>query len=162
MPINRVQVDGTVAAPDRSIVNFASGTGVAITLTDDATAAASKATFATNGPLVWQTYVDFSNSGSSYKFTPGVAGRIRSIQFQVTTPVTTPVTSCTVRPKIAGSVTTGGTLSLTQSNCSTSGNEVDGTAITGNNVFTAAQQLSVDLSSNTLTEGTGIISVTFG
>lgn len=102
-------------------------------------------------------------NSQSYKFTPGFAGRLLKAQFLVTTAVTTGSKAATLTPKIATVATTGGVISLTSANCTPIGAEVDGTAITGANTFTAAQQLSVDVSAVTaFVEGAGQIVLTFG
>jgi hypothetical protein len=102
-------------------------------------------------------------NAQSLKFTPGIAGRLLKAQFNVTTAVTTGAKAATLTPKIATVATTGGVMSLTSANCTPIGAEVDGTAITGANTFTAAQQLSVDVSAVTaFIEGAGQIVLTFG
>lgn len=102
-------------------------------------------------------------NAQSYKFTPGFAGRLLKAQFMVSTAVTTASKAATLTPKIATVATTGGVISLTSANCTPIGAEVDGTAITGANIFTASQQLSVDVSAVTaFVEGAGQIVLTFG
>lgn len=102
-------------------------------------------------------------NAQSFKFTPGFAGRIKSVQFMVTTAVTTAAKLATLTPKIATVACTGGVVSLTSANCTPIGAEVDGTAITALNTFTAAQQLSVDVSAVTaFVEGAGQIVVVLG
>lgn len=102
-------------------------------------------------------------NAQSYKFTPGFAGRVKSVQFMVTTAVTTGSKAATLTLKVATVAATGGVISLTSANCTPIGAEVDGTAITGGNTFTAAQQLSMDVSAVTaFAEGAGQIVVVFG
>lgn len=102
-------------------------------------------------------------NAQSYKFTPGIAGRLLKTQFMVSTAVTTAAKAATLTPKIATVAPTGGVISLTSANCTPIGAEVDGTAITAGNTFTAAQQLSVDVSGVTaFVEGAGQIVLTFG
>lgn len=165
MPINRLQADGVAPSPDRQDFNLVSGS-VTVTPADDASNNVSKVTLNTRGPMVWTINIPALSAlanGQSYKFTPGVAGRILSAQFMVTTAATTASKAATLTPKIATVATTGGVISLTSANCTPIGNEVDGTAITGANTFTAAQQISVDVSAVTaFVEGAGQIVVVFG
>lgn len=165
MPINRLQADGVNPSPDRQDTNLVSGS-VTVTPADDAGNNASKLTLNTRGPMVWTINIPALSAlanAQSYKFTPGVAGRILSVQFMVTTAVTTGSKAATLQTKIATVATTGGAVSLTSANCTPIGAEVDGSAITGANTFTAAQQISVDVSAVTaFVEGAGQIVVVFG
>lgn len=164
MPINRLQVDGSNPSPDRQDTNLASGDGILITQSDDSTNNSTKASIATRGPGVLAIPVTLSAlaNAQSYKFTPGVAGRIKSVQFMVTTAVTTGAKAATLTPKIATVACTGGVVSLTSANCTPIGAEVDGTAITGANTFTSSQQISIDVSAvTTFVEGAGVIYVNF-
>lgn len=102
-------------------------------------------------------------NAQSFKMTPGFAGRIKSIQFMVTTAVTTGAKLASLTPKIATVAVTGGVLALTSANCTPIGAEVDGAAITALNAFTAVQQISVDVSAVTaFVEGAGQIVVVLG
>jgi hypothetical protein len=84
-----------------------------------------------------------SNGTIAARFTPGFAGRIRSISASVTDPVTTGAKLGTFTPAIAGVSVTGGALALTSANCATVGAAVAGSAITALNAFTAAQEITI-------------------
>ena len=164
MPINRLQTDGSNPSPDRADTNLISGDGIKLTAADDATNYVSKITVASRGPGVWSFPVTLANlaNSQSYKFTPGVAGRIKSVQFMVTTAATTASKAATLTAKVATVACTGGVISLTSANCTPIGAEVDGTAITGGNTFTASQQISIDVSAvTTFVEGAGVVYVLF-
>lgn len=104
-----------------------------------------------------------ANAGVLARFTPGFAGRIKSIQFQVTTAVTTAAKAATLTPAIAGTSVTGGACALTSANCTPIGANVAGSAITALNTFTAAQEITVVASSVTaFLEGAGAIILNFG
>ena len=94
-------------------------------------------------------------------YVPGFAGSIESIQFFVTDPVTAPDKATKINLEIAGTDLTGGVLSLTSANCTPLGNRVAATAITGANVFTAAQAIDIEAADTTaFTEGEGVLIIT--
>jgi hypothetical protein len=93
--------------------------------------------------------VKHSNGSVAARFTPGFAGRIRSISASVTDPVTTAAKLATFAPSIAGTPVTGGLLALTSANCTPVGAAVAGSAITALNTFSAAQEITIVASSVT-------------
>lgn len=104
-----------------------------------------------------------ANAGIWGRFTPGVAGRLLSCSFFVTTAVTTAAKAATLTPAIAGTSTTGGAIALTSANCTPIGATVAGSAITALNTFTAAQEITVVASGVTaFVEGAGAIVLNFG
>jgi len=162
MPLNRFLVGGVAIDPPRTNVNLASGDGAAIASSDDGTTVTI--THTGRGPGVWSFPVTLSAlaNSQSYKFTPGVAGRIKSVQFMVTTAVTTGSKAATLTAKIATVACTGGVISLTSANCTPIGAEVDGTAVTAGNTFGATDQISIDVSAvTTFVEGAGVVYVNF-
>lgn len=97
------------------------------------------------------------------KVTPGFAGRIIKAQWVQGVPVTTGSKLSTLTPAIAGVSTTGGAIALTSALCTPLGAEIDGSAITALNSFTAAQQISIVASSTTsFSEGAGSVILTLG
>jgi hypothetical protein len=105
------------------------------------------------------------------RFTPGFAGRVKSISFAVATAVTTAAKSANLQAGIgaAGAAfgaitqTTGGVLALTSANATPAGAAVYGSAITAANTFTAAQEVSVVANAVTaFVEGAGTVTVVCG
>lgn len=145
------QAQGANISPARTTVNFQSAN------------AQDNGTTVLSFPNTWTINIPALSAlanAQSYKFTPGYPGVIKSIQFMVTTAVTTGSKLATLQTKVATVATTGGAVALTSANCTPIGAEVDGSAITGANAFTAAQQISVDVSAVTaFTEGAGQIVV---
>lgn len=146
-----IQAQGANIAPIRTTLNFQS-----------ANAQDNGATLL-SFPHLWVINVPALSAlanAQSYKFTPGYPGVIKSVQFMVTTAVTTASKLATLQPKVATVATTGGAVALTSANCTPIGAEVDGSAITGANTFTASQQISIDVSAVTaFVEGAGQIVV---
>lgn len=96
-------------------------------------------------------------------YAPGFAGAIKKVSFVVTDPVTTAGKAATINLEINTVDVTGGVLSLTSANCTPLGAVVNGTAITGNNVFTATDTISVEASSVTaFAEGEGVLLIVLG
>jgi len=96
-------------------------------------------------------------------YVPGFAGAIKKVSFVVTDPVTTASKAATLNLEIGTTDVSGGVLSLTSANCGTLGAVVNGTAITGNNVFTASDSISVEASSVTaFVEGEGVLLIVLG
>ncbi|HOV81446.1 MAG TPA: hypothetical protein PLQ01_02075 [Methanothrix sp.] len=94
---------------------------------------------------------------------PGFAGRILKVFFVVTTKVTTASKAVTLNLEIGTTDLTGGVVSLTSANCGTLGAVVAGSAITGNNVFSETDSISVEAASVTaFTEGEGMLVVVMG
>ncbi|MGB9886747.1 MAG: hypothetical protein ACPLRW_07115 [Moorellales bacterium] len=91
-------------------------------------------------------------------YIPGFAGAIKKVSFVVTDPVTTASKAATLNLEIGTTDVTGGVLSLTSANCGTLGAVINGTAITGNNVFSATDSISVEASNVTaFAEGEGVL-----
>jgi len=164
MPVNRIQSDGANPSPDRQDFNLTSGDGVLITQSDDATNYVSRASIATRGPGVWSVYIPLAQlaNAQTYTFTPGVAGRIKSVRVTVVTAATTAAKLATLTAKIATVATTGGVVALTSANCTPIGAEVAGTAVTALNTFTALEAISIDVSAvTTFVEGAIMVNVMF-
>lgn len=95
------------------------------------------------------------------EWTPGFAGTIKSVAFVVTTVVTTGAKAADLNLEIGTTNVTGGVVGLTSANCTPLGNVVAGTAVTGNNVFTATDKLSVEAANVTaFVEGEGVLLIT--
>ncbi|RJQ04428.1 MAG: hypothetical protein C4551_10770 [Bacillota bacterium] len=91
-------------------------------------------------------------------YTPGFGGKIVKVSFLVTDPVTTAAKAATLNLEIGTTDLTGGVLSLTSANCTPLGAVINATAITANNVFGAADSISVEASSVTaFVEGEGVL-----
>lgn len=94
-------------------------------------------------------------------FTPGFAGKITKVDFAVTTKVTTGSKLSTLNLEIGTTNLTGGAVALTSANCTPLGAVVAGTAVTGNNSFSATDNISIEASSTTaFSEGAGSLLVT--
>lgn len=91
-------------------------------------------------------------------YTPGFAGVIEKVSFAVTDPATTAAKAATLNLEIGTTNLTGGSLALTSANCTPLGKVTDATAITGANVFGAADTISVEAASVTsFVEGEGVL-----
>lgn len=91
-------------------------------------------------------------------FVPGFNGRIASIDFYVTVPVSTAAKLATITTRIGGVAMTGGVLALTSANCTPAGVRVPSTPITGLNSFSSTDGITMTLSGVTaFTEGSGVI-----
>jgi hypothetical protein len=91
-------------------------------------------------------------------FTPGFNGKIASMQFIVTTAVTTGSKAATLNAEIGTTNVTGGEVALTSANCTPLGAVVAGAAITGNNTFSSTDTISIEASSVTaFAEGAGVL-----
>ena len=96
-------------------------------------------------------------------YVPGFAGSIKKVSFVVTDPVTTASKAATLNLEIGTTDVTGGVLSLTSANCTPLGAVINGTAVTGNNVFSATDSISVEASSVTaFAEGEGVLLIVLG
>jgi hypothetical protein len=97
------------------------------------------------------------------RFTPGFYGRIESAQFYATTPASTAGRSVTFQPRIADLDVTGGAVYLETTNIDVKGDNVEGSTITGRNVFTDTQEITIVASTSAaFAEGAGVIVLTFG
>jgi hypothetical protein len=89
-------------------------------------------------------------------YTPGFPGKIVSLDFHVHDPVTTAAKAASLNAEIGTTNLTGGVVALTSANCTPTGAEVNGTAVTANNVFTNTDTISIEGSSVTaFAEGSG-------
>jgi hypothetical protein len=96
-------------------------------------------------------------------YVPGFAGTINKVSFVVTDPATTASKAVTLNLKINTTDLTGGVVSLTSANCTPLGKVIDGTTVTGNNVFGATDSISVKASSVTaFAEGQGVLLIVLG
>lgn len=92
------------------------------------------------------------------QYTPGFAGTIEKISFVVTDPATTESKAATLNMEIGTTNLTGGALALTSANCTPLGKVTDASAITGANVFTDSDTISVEAGSVTaFVEGEGVL-----
>ncbi len=90
------------------------------------------------------------------KFTPKADGRIKGLQFLVSSPVTTAAKTSAVHPEIAAVAVTGGVCTITSALCTPIGAEVDATAITALNTFVAGQAITLKAATTTaFVEGSG-------
>ncbi len=97
------------------------------------------------------------------QFTPGFPGRIVKASFAVTDPVTTAGKAASLNLEIGATNLTGGVIGLTSANCGTLGAVVDGSEITGNNVFDSDDTISVEASGVTaFAEGEGVLLIVLG
>jgi hypothetical protein len=104
-----------------------------------------------------------ANGGQQFQFTPGFAGRIKSIQVAVRKPVTTAAKSANITAQVGGISVTGGLIALTSANATPAGASVPGTAITAGGSFTAAQTIGVIISGvTTFVEGDGSVIFVLG
>lgn len=96
-------------------------------------------------------------------FTPGHFGRIKSLDFAVTTPVTTASKATTLNAEIGTTNLTGGAIALTSANCTPLGAVINDTAITAAAAFDADDTISIEASSTTaFVEGAGVLLITIG
>lgn len=94
-------------------------------------------------------------------FTPGFAGRIISVAFVVTKPVTTAAKAATLNLEIGSTNLTGGVIALTSANATPLGKVIVGTTITAADGFDADDTISVEAASVTaFVEGEGVLLVT--
>ena len=94
-------------------------------------------------------------------WTPGFAGKIISLDFAVTVPVTTAAKAATLNAEIGTTNLTGGTVALTSANCTPLGAIVAGAAITAANSFSATDTVSIEAASVTaFSEGAGVLIIT--
>jgi len=94
---------------------------------------------------------------------PGFNGRVKSIDFAVTDPVTTAAKAAALHAEIGAVAVTGGVVSLTSANCTPLGAQVADTAITALAAFKATDTLSIVAAAvTTFVEGEGVLYVTLG
>lgn len=124
-------------------------TGEPVVLVDPVVASAMAKGNAPRFVSVPVTLAAHSNGSIAFRYTPGFAGLILSLNSYNKTPVTTAAKLATFTAAIAGTPTTGGAVALTSANCATVGSKVNGSAITAANAFTAAQEITIAASSVT-------------
>ena len=91
---------------------------------------------------------------------PGFPGRIIKWWITITDPATTPAKLADLNLEIGTVDVTAGVLSLTSANCTPKGAKVEAAAITGNNVFTAEDSISIEASGTTaFVEGEGVLMI---
>jgi len=91
-------------------------------------------------------------------YIPGFAGKIVSVKFLVTDPVTTGAKLATLGLEIEAAAVTGGVIALTSAACTPLGKVIAGSAITALNTFTAVNKISVVASATTaFVEGEGTL-----
>ena len=134
-------------------------------LTDNSGGAAADGTLAANGAVsiisIPVTLSKIADGDLVTTITPGFAGTILRTQFVVTDPATTAAKASTLNLEIGTTNVTGGTVALTSANCTPLGATVAGAAVTGTNVFTASDTISVEASSTTgFVEGAGVLLIT--
>jgi len=106
-----------------------------------------------------------STPPSTYKiviteFIPGFAGKIEKMFWVQQLAVTTGGKDATLNLEIETTNVTNGVLSLTSAACTPLGKVVEATAITGANVFTAAEKISVEAAvSSAFSEGAGTLHI---
>lgn len=95
-------------------------------------------------------------------WTPGHIGTIEKMRVVGTVDATT-AADVDLTATIAGTVTTGGVVTMTEANIN-EGDAVDGTAITAANSFTAAQEINVKVTeaATPFTEGEAYVAILFG
>lgn len=95
-------------------------------------------------------------------FIPGFAGRIVALGWLQGTAVTTASKAATINAEIGTTDLTGGVVSLTSAACTPRGKFIAGTAVTGGNVFTETDTISIEISGVTsFAEGDGLIVVSY-
>ena len=93
---------------------------------------------------------------------PGHRGRIASVEFFITTVVTTGSKAATLGLEIDGTNVTGGAVALTSANCTPLGARVAGSAITAANLFEADDPIDIEASAVTaFSEGAGVLVIHF-
>jgi hypothetical protein len=94
-------------------------------------------------------------------YTPGYAFKILAISFVVTDPGVGAGATQTINMEIGSTNLTGGVVNPTEANTATQGALVAGTAVTANNVGTAASTISIEVAAGgtIFTAGTGILLV---
>ena len=96
-------------------------------------------------------------------FTPRFWGRIKSLDFFVTTVVSTAAKAATLNLEIGTTNVTGGAVALTSANCTPLGAKVAGSAVTAANVFGPTDTISLEAASVTaFAEGAGTLLVRLG
>lgn len=148
--VARLDLDGTPAFREY-IVSANDGTTVTITR-ENVTQGAGLQTLA-----FFVNLNDVAAAGDVLtNYAPGYAFKLEKFDFRVGKPVTTAAKAASFNLEIGTTDLTGGVIALTSANCTPMGAAVAGTAITANNVGTAASNFSIEASAVTqFTEGNG-------
>jgi len=102
--------------------------------------------------------VQFADGDIVTEIVPGFAGKILSAFWLQEDPVTTGAKGTTLNLEIETTNVTGGVITLTSAACTPLGKYIAGTAVSANNVFTAAEKISIEATSTTaFIEGSGTI-----
>ncbi len=99
--------------------------------------------------IFYMPLADISAADIVTEWIPGFAGKITKILAIVQKAATTAAKAATLNAEIETTDLTGGALALTSANCTPKGAQVEASAITAANAFTAAQKISVEASSVT-------------
>jgi hypothetical protein len=133
-------------------------------LTDSSGGTASNALAAGVGKIMLPFFIDLPTLADGdvlTTFTPGFAGEVVAVDFHVHAAVTTAAKASTLNLEIGTTNLTGGAVALTSANCTPAGAEVNGTAVTAANTFTATDTISIEAASTTtFIEGSGWLIVT--
>jgi hypothetical protein len=109
-------------------------------------------------PIVLDTVAD---GDVMTTWTPGFNGKITKLDFVVTTAVTTASDATTLNAEIGTTDVTGGTVLIESATATPIGAIIAGSAITGTNVFSSTDTVSIEASSTTdFAEGNGILIIT--
>lgn len=135
------------------------------TITDNSGGTANAAT-GVAATLATQTFlmrVDLATlaNAQAFQIDPGFNGKVTGINFRVGKAATTAAKAATLTASIASTnITTGGVVALTSANCTPTGNQVAGSAVTAQ-AFTSAQSIGFNVSSvTTFVEGDGYVEIT--
>jgi hypothetical protein len=91
-------------------------------------------------------------------YTPGFKGSIISVDFAVTTAVTTAAKASTLNIEIGTTNVTGGAVAITSAGATPLGAIIAGTAVTAANAFGATDTISIEAASTTtFVEGAGVL-----
>lgn len=92
------------------------------------------------------------------EFVPGFAGRIVKVSFAVTKPTTDTSANVALNLEIGTTNVSGGVITLTHTNCATLGTVINGTPITGNNIFGNTDPISVEATvTASFSDGQGVL-----
>ncbi len=109
-----------------------------------------KANAANGVPVAFPVILSTATTGQVIaRFTPGKAGKIRTLDASVIQAATTASKAATLSVLISGVAVSGGNCGLTSANCTPLGAAVYGSAAVGSNAFTATQEITI--TANTVT-----------
>jgi len=144
------------------IVEFFAQSGTLTELTDNSTGTASDTVAAGVGCVTVSlpiTLAQITGAGDVLTtYTPGYKFKVLSVDFAVTTVVTTGSKAATLNVEIGTTNVTGGEVALTSANCTPLGAVVAGSAVTAANTGAANATISVEAASVTaFSEGAGVL-----